>query len=486
MNLYVKYFSLLLFCCIINSVTLTRLSAQASPVNLISNGIYKVDKFTKVNFSFNHQNELIKLAFINNTVEAGISKQFADRLVLGSNISYNSYDDKVSDNKSFGLLRAKVDAVFTPARKASVFGNVTFQSKNFKGSVDNNYQAVLYTFGANLIPNSKKNIRFQIQGNKQFSEKDKLNFNQISPQIIYTLKKSQEKSFNLGLDCDLLKFAETNNFNDYQNFSANFRWQNNINKKGLSRNLSVTYKQYPNNSKKGYYMLGFIMEKRTGSVKDEKSSVSSFSSIINIMAQRENNILKDYLDLHWDRSKIRPKCYSNMNILTRLWNNYEMITGDISSLPDHFIDFFSEFGPYYRNITDGDVKIICLKIGFVVGGHLLFNFDEESFIRNGNSVRGGFAVSGNIKILKASLVLTGSYERSLIICIENGDNLFRKPSSFKFNFDYRQPIKNNWDMHFNLSTYDLRTVATSETRINPIVKKSSLCFSGGLVYRIVL
>ena len=132
-----------------------------------------------------------------------------------------------------------------------------------------------------------------------------------------------------------------------------------------------------------------------------------------------------------------------------------------------------------------------------MGGHLFFNFDEDYFRRNGNSVRTGIAASSNIKILKATLFLGGSYERSLILTKETtfdpisgniayGKDLFRKPSSFQFTVDFRQPVKNNLDIHFNLSTYDIRTDATFETSINPVEKKSNLRFSGGVLYRFAM
>jgi hypothetical protein len=174
-----------------------------------------------------------------------------------------------------------------------------------------------------------------------------------------------------------------------------------------------------------------------------------------------------------------------------------MAGNDTSSYPDHYIDFYGEFGPCFRNVTDGTVKIEVLKIGLVMGGHLFFNFDEDNFNRDGNSVRGGFTVSSNIKILKANLVLGGTYEWSKILCKETsynpntgiivyGENLYRKPTSFQINIDYRQPIKDKWDVHFNLSTYNIRTDATYETSINPVKEKSSLRFSGGLIYRFSL
>jgi hypothetical protein len=464
---------------------------------LMFNGNFQIDNQTQANISLGHQNELMQTAFTNNIIEAGITKQFSDKMVLSSNIGYNIYDDKASDYNSFGLFRAGLNANFTPSDKTNLFGNASYQSKNFSDLGDNNYQGIMYGFGANLIIAPDKNIKLQMQGNSQMSEKAFFNFNQINPQILYSRKKSQGKIFSLGLDYDLLKFTADNNFSDYQRYKADFRWRNTMKNSALSRNLNFIYKQYPNNSKQDYFRLGYIFEKRKGSLRDEKSSISSFSYLFTIITQREDNFLTDYLDIRWNKSGTRKKSYSTLNIYTRLWNNALALSGDTAKYPDHIIDFYGEIGPFFRGSGDGSVKITGLKAGFVAGGHLFFNFDEDYILRNGNSVRGGFAVSGNIKIYKASLALAGSYERSLVLTkataydpfsgnLVYGDNIYRKPSSFQLNINYRQPIGNRWDVRFNLSTYEIRTDATFETSINPIERKSNLRFSGGLIYRFAL
>ena len=413
-----------------------------------------------MNFALNHQNELIQTAFSNSVLNAGLTRQLNSKMSLGANISYDIYDDKASDNNSFGFLRAGINAVINSSRKVNVFANAGYQSKDFKNSGNNDYQGIVYSAGTSLTPDSKNNIRIQVQGNLQSGEKDYLNFTQITPQFIYTHKKDKEKSFTLGLDYDMLRFTLTSNYNDYRKYKTDLKWRNRINDVVASRYLNLAYKQYPGNSKQDYYRMGYILERRTGQMAEQKSSVTSFSYLINVMANREDNFLRDYLDLRWDRSSVRPKGYSNVNFLTRLWNNLDMVSDDTSSYPDHYIDFYGEFGPCFRNVTDGTVKIEVLKIGLVMGGHLYFNFDEDNFNRDGNSVRGGITASSNIKILKANLVLGGTYEWSLILCKETsydpntgnivyGENLYRKPTSFQFNIDYRQPIKDKWDVHFN-------------------------------------
>lgn len=464
---------------------------------LAISGLYQIDKDTKLDFAVNQQNELIQTAFTNNVLDAGITRQFSDKMVLGANVNYNIYSDQLTDNNSFGLLRAGVNAVLNPSRKANIFANAAFQSKNFRTSGNNDYKGLMYVVGTNLSPDSKNNIRIQIQGNKQSGEKDYLSFMQLSPQFLYTHKKSREKSFSIGLDYDMLKFAETNSFNDFRKYKTDFRWRNKINDRLLSRNLNLTYKQFPNNSKQDYYRMGYTIEKRRGLITDQKSTVSSLSYLFNVIANRKDNLLRDYLDLRIDKSSVTPKGYSSLNILTRIWNNFDMLAQDTISYPDHFIDFYGEFGPYLRNISDGTVKIEGLKIGIIMGGHLFFNLDSDYFKRNGNSVRLGIAASSNIKISKATLFMGVSYERSFVLTrkttfnpltgnIVYGEDLLRKPSSLQFTIDFRQPVKNNWDIHFNLSTYDVWTDATFETSINPVKMKSNLRFSGGIIYRFAL
>jgi SH3-like domain-containing protein len=472
-------------------------SSSTTSRRLAFAGNYQIDKNTRLDFGLNHQNELIQTAFSNNALNAAITRQFSEKVIMGADLNYNNYNDKVSDQNSFGHLRAGVNARLNPSKKANIFVNTSYQTKNFTTPDNNDYEGLTYVLGANLSPDLENNIRIQIQGNSQSGEKGYLTFNQVSPMLTYTHRKGKEKTFSLGLDYDMLRFEETNNLSDYQKYKADLRWRRSLDGKLLSRIMNLTMKQYPNNPDQDYYRLGYVMESRTGSLREGRSSVSSYSYLINVFAQRYDNPQRDYIDLRWDRSGSRPKSFSTMNVLTRLWNNLDMFDNDTTAFPDHYIDFYGEFGPYFRNVSEGTVKIDGLKIGLIMGGHMFFNFDDEYFNRNGNSVRGGIIASSNIKIYKGSLLLAGTYERSLVLTkqttydpfsgnIVYGDDLFRKPSSFQFNIDYRQPVKNNWDIHLNLSTYEVRTDATFETSINPVEKKSSLRFSGGLVYKFTM
>lgn len=465
---------------------------------LMFTGTYKIDNSTTANMAINHQKELIQTAFSNTAIDAGIARRFSDRMVMGANVNYNLYSDKASDINSFRMLSAGVNGAFNPSDKVNFFANAGYQSKNFKTAENNGYKGFIYVLGTNLAPNTKNLISIRIQGNTQSGEKDYLTFNQISPNFLYTHKRSKEKLFSLGLDFDVLKFAETNNINDYQKYKADLRWKNIIRKDRLStRNLNLIYKQFPNNPRQDYYRMGYTIENRKGSLRDNLSSISSFGYLANVYALREDNLMRDYLDLRWDRSKIRPKMYSNLNFLTRLWNNIDMFDNDTASFPDHFIDFYGEVGPSFRSLSGGRIKIEGLRVGLLVGGHIFFNFDEDNVMRNGNSVRGGISASSNIKILKGSLMLAGSYERSLVMTSQKtydpntgmivyGDIMYRKPSSFQFNVDYRQPFRKNWDIHCNLSNYGIRTDATLETSINPVEQKSSLRVMGGLIYRFAI
>jgi hypothetical protein len=472
-------------------------SSSTTSRRLSFDGNYQIDKATNLNFLANHQNELIQSAFINNTIEAGITHQFADKFALGTNVGYNNYTDKTSDINSFGLTHAQVNAQFTPTNKIRFFGNVNVQSKKFNASGDNDYQGVALMLGTNLIQSSGNILKIQINSNNQTSKKNYLQFHQVTPQFSYTIKKSPERSVILGIDYDLLTFVVDNNVNDYQKFRFNFLTRNNSRNKGLTKKFDLIYKQYPNSPGQDYLRIGYTYESREGTASDKKTSVSSLSYILTLVTQRKNNFLKDYLDIRWDKSVTRPRSYSNSNICMKFWNNFEKMLNDTTAVPEHLMDFYSEFGPYFRNNSDGNVRITDLKAGLILGGHLYFRFNSNAFISNGNSARCGLALNTNIRVYNGTILLGGSYERSFILCkvanynttsgdITYGKNLLRKPSSIQFSIDYRQPISDNWDLHFNLNTYEIRTDATTETSINPVDKKSSLRVTGGLIYRFAI
>lgn len=464
---------------------------------LTFDGNYQIDKATRLKMMINHQNELVQTAFTNNTVEAGISRQFGNKFLIGSNAGYDSYKDKFTAKNSFGLFRAGLNTLFTPAKKISFTGNLNFQSKDFKETDANNYQSLIYSLGTNIMANQKNNIRIQVQGNKQLSSRDYLDFSQISPRLIYTYKKSPDRVFSLDLDYDQLKYSGNSNFNDFGKYKTAFQWRNSNKIRTLTNTLDFIYKQFPNNGRQDYFRVGHRTERRKGSLRDEKSSVSSFQFMVTVITMRKDNNLTDFFDLRWDKTKLKPRWYSTSNLYLKMFNNIEKMIADSTNMPDHFVDFYREFGPSFRDLSDGNVRISSLKVGLILGGHVYFNFDENYFNRNGNSLRGGLAVSTNMNIYKASLTAGGSYERSVIISKETsynpyngeliyGDNLYRKPSSFQFNIDFRQPVGRNWDIHFNLGTYSIWTDATFETSINPVDRKSNLRLSGGVIYRFAL
>ena len=482
-----------------NSTTSTRLAF---------NGIYQIDPSMSVEAGIHHQNELIQTPFSNTTIETGISKTFANKLQLKGKLDYENYNDKSTATNTFGFINTGINVMYNPSRKSNIYGNINYRAKDYSILEENNYQSVFYTLGTSMTPEENKTLRFQVLGTSQFSERDFMRFNQINPTFYYMVKQNQKKSFNAGFDVDILKFATTNNSNDYQKYKMELLWRISRSKKILMKKLNLTYKSHPFNKLQDYVRIGYNLQRRKGSP-EKKSSSSSFSTIFTYVVNRENMMAPDQFDLRWDKSKTGPTGFFNINIFNRFWNNF--VKSDTTSF-DNVIDFFSEFGPNIRNISHGTVAFNSLKIGFILGGHIYYNFskliftseqtDEEAnpfkdtFFRNGSSVRGGIGITSGFKIKNASLELAGSYERSLVLqkqasmdtsgTMIYGDNLMRKPSSFQFRIDFRLPLYQNWDIHFNLNNYLIRTDATIETSINPIEKKSNLRFSGGLIYRFAL
>jgi hypothetical protein len=473
-------------------------------------GTYQIDPSMSLDAGINYQNELIQTPFTNTSIETGISKKFANKLQLQGKLDYENYDDKTTATNTFGLFNTGINALYNPSNKANISGNIRFLSKNYSNLEENNYQGVFYAFGTTFIPDENRNIRFQITGTSQFSEKDFLHFNQINPMFNYMVIKNPKKSLKFGIDVDFLKFASSTNPGDYQKYKMEMLWRNSRSKKILSKNLNLTYKSFPLCNIQDYVRIVYVSQRKKGSLTEKKSSSSSFSTILTYIVQRKDMVATDQLDLRWDKSKTGTAGYFNTNIFNRLWNNFEKT--DSTSF-DNSIDFYTEFGPLIHDISHGTVSFTSLKIGVVFGGHIFYNFskflfpDENSvdetnpfkdtFFRNGSSIRGGIAITSAFKIKKASLELAGNYEKSLVRQKQTsidyntgdliyGDNLTRNPSSIQFRIDFRLPVYQNWDIHFNLSTYTIRTDASPETSINPIESKSNLRFSGGLIYRFAL
>ncbi len=457
-------------------------------------GAYKINNVTETNLSIRHQHELMQTPFTNTSVDAGISARLREDLRLRGNMGYTDYSDRAFGSNSFGQFNAGLSAAYVPTEVVNINSNFRFTNKSFSGISDNNFHGISYFTGITLTPDRKNNIVLQVQGNMQASDADYMNLNRVNPQIRYGLRADDGRSFGVVVDFDMISFAEGNNANDFRKFSTDFLWRSSKDGSILSRKLQFDSKMHPFNDRQNYLRFGYQSEKRTGSLRDNRSFTTSFSTILTYITEREDLFLTDYIDIRFDNSMIAGKGFITLNIFNRFWNNF---TREDDNWTDHLLNIYFEAGPYFRNAGSGTVRFNNFKFGLIAGGNIFYNFDEEYFMRNGNSLRGGFSAGGNIRILSASISLAASYERSLIVgketsynpitgYVEYGDILYRFPSSLQFRIDYRQPVYRNWDLHFNTSSYNIRTGATEENSINPVAKRSNMRYFGGLVYRFAM
>jgi len=456
-------------------------------------GTYQVNNRTSANAAFNHQNELMQTQFTSTSVNSGISTKPSENLDLGGTMGYQDYRDKETGSNSYGQLHAGLRIAYDPGERTRFYGNLGMRNKAFRNRADQNYTGVYYSAGIAFIPDHQRNLAFQIRGNSQFSEADYLHFNQINPQIRYTSNKTRDKSFAFTVDMDMIAFGVTNQANDYQKFSTDFLWRKKKEKEIRTRKLYLSSKLHPFNNRQNYGRFNYTVSRRRGSVREKRSSNTTFSTLLNVYLQREELFLTDYMDIRFDQSSTGKRSFFTFNVFNRFWNNFAKT--DTTRI-DHVTDLYCSVGPYYRSRGAGKVKLGNLKIGVILGGHIAYNLDEQFIVRTGNSLRGGLMASGSIRIYRGSIAFTGSYERSLITAnvpvdpvtddIDLENILWRRPNSVRFKIDYRQPVAKNWDIHFNVSNYHIRTDATIQTSANPIERRSNMRIYGGVVYRFAI
>lgn len=456
-------------------------------------GIYQVNNRTSIDAAVNHQNELMQTRFTSTSVNSGISTKLAENLDLGGILGYYDYRDKETGSNTYGQLHAGLQVAYDPGERTRLYGNFGMRNKAFRNRADQNYTGFFYSAGMAFIPGTNKNLALQIRGNSQISDADYLHFNQINPQIRYTSEKTRDKSFAFTFDMDMIAFGATNQANDYQKFTTDFLWRKKKEKETRTRKLYLSSKLHPFNDRQDYGRFLYTVSRRRGSVREKRSSNTTFSTLLNVYLQREELFLTDYMDIRFDQSSTGERSFFTFNVFNRFWNNFAKTD---TTWIDHVSDLYCSVGPYYRSRGAGKVKLGNLKVGVILGGHIAYNLDEQFIVRTGNSLRGGLMASGSFRIYRGSIAFSGSYERSLITAgvpvdpvteeIDLENILWRRPNSIRFKIDYRQPVAKNWDIHFNVSNYHINTDATIETSANPIERRSNMRIYGGVVYRFAI
>ncbi len=458
--------------------------------NVDFKGLYKVNGNTTITGGLRYQEEVIRTPFASMRVDAGIKNNFNNHLSLKANIGYDNYNDKYDNTNDFNVLKAAANLSVPFGKKSQLSGHLSHSLRKYKVAGGSNFASTRYMFNAFFKNNPKLETNIYLRGNLQSSAVNYLNFNQLNPGIVLKKVRVPGKSFSTLIDLNIYKYSGEAERSNFSRGRLDLKWMRRKAGKNKTSYLGLIGKQFPNNERLNYIRANTAFTTTKGNLGLGRSKTSTFRATYTYYMLQDTTSLVDYMDMRFDRIKSGRKGFINFNIFGRLLNS---IGRDIDVY--HTFDIYLTAGPIFGNRKSKNA--FNLRIGPVIGTHILVGSVAEFWENNGTSLRAGIAMQGNINIKKASMRFMGAYERQFLVTnkyvIDNvtgeltvGEIIVRKPNSIQFDFDFRLPISHVWDVHFNVNHYNIMTDATNETSINPNEQNMRLRMVGGVIYRFIL
>jgi len=460
--------------------------------NLDFSGLYKVNGNTTITGGVRYQEEVIRTPFASMRVDAGIKNNFNNQMNLVANLGYDNYNDKFDNANDFNVIRAGANLSVPFGKKSQLSGHLSHSIRKYKIEGGSNFASTRYMLNAFLRNNSKLETNIYFRGNLQSSAVNYLSFNQLNPGIVLKKRRVPGKSFSTLIDLNIYKYSGEAERSNFSRGRLDFKWMRRKTGKNKTSYLGFIGKQFPNNERLNYIRANTAFTSTKGNLGLGRSKTSTFRATYTYYMLQDTTSLVDYMDMRFDRIRSGRKGFINFNMFGRLLNS---IGRDMDVY--HTLDMYLTVGPIFGNRKSKNT--FNLRIGPVIGAHILVGSEVEFWENNGTSFRGGIAMRGNINIQKASIRFMGTYERQFLITNEYdlnddtgeltvGEVIVRKPNSFQFDFDFRLPISQRWDVHFNVNYYNIITDATEEASIldNPNDQNMRLRMVGGVAYRFIL
>ena len=441
-------------------------------------GGFIINKSSQVNVSFTSKSEVLQTPY--KTKNYGIVFNFSGikKLLLSTNINYNSYDDAFTLNNDYGRFQFDANVRHQLSSKANFRYHYSFLKNNYKIDDGGNYSNQKLSAIANLKINEIAKLVISMLANFENSDSEYHKFNRLLPSISYQ-RKIGDKRTNLKFRFENLVFKELE-LRDYNRLVLSYLVKNRDINKRKTTDLSVSAKTFPNNDISDYYQ---IKTKFSSSIIGKKSKRKSLALYTNIYPNATDN---SFTDFRYDYNVISSTFY-NLSAYYRLWHNTFASDGDSStSASPSIVDLSGKFG----------FKVGPIRIGPTVGLHAILDFDEdEIFKRDGNLFRLGGIAEGTIllpKMINISLMLAydyGSvYNEELAIStstgeITTGELQERHPTTLQFTSTISAPLIHNLELIGRMNYYKINTDMDETISINPIEFTKQMSFQLGIRYR---
>ncbi|MBD3387297.1 hypothetical protein GF407_20500 [candidate division KSB1 bacterium] len=430
-----------------------------------------LDERSNVTAAFTHKNDVIQTPYGSSDLNLGYNVRTESGVNLRTFANWHGYNDKSFDRNSFNRMGLGYHLLYDLSPTTLLFNDFRFQNKNFKETDDFNYNSSNFKAGLKHRICPQRQVMFTLNGTIQASDAAYLHFNRFVPQLRYE-KRADGRSFEAGLETGHLGYKDEANGQNYHRERLDLAWAGN----NSSRQIFLIGKQFPNNQAQGYIKLGGQMN--WFRYVDRKSTRNHVSLLYVHYPQAEDRQV-NYFDIRVDRSHDMKSNYYNFNVFSRIWTKSEA-----TFLRDHILDFYGVWGWRFGKI----------RVGPLLGAHLLLNKESKVFLRDGNSLRAGLDFTGLFVFKTSRLNITLRYERNFLFSSEldidastgeatYGELVTRKPSTLQLVTDFRVPVSTDLELHFILKKYEIDLDLDEETSVDPLMSRSRLVLMAGLGYR---
>lgn len=446
--------------------------------NFAITGGFIINKSSQVNVNFTSKSEVLQTPYKTRNFGIGYNFSGFKKLLLNTNINFNSYDDAISLNNDYSRFQFNLNAKHQLSPKSFFNYNYSFLNNNYKIGDETDYSNQKLSAIANLKLNPITKLVISMLANFENSDSEYHKFSSLLPSVSIQ-KKIGDKRTNLKFRFENLVFEDLI-LRDYNRMVLSYLVNNRDINKRRTTDLSISSKSFPNNDISDYYQ---IKGKFSSSIIGKKNKRKSLSLYTNIYPNATDN---SFTDFRYDYN-IVSGVFTNLSAYYRLWHNMFASDSDSSaSASPSIVDLSGKFG----------FKIGPIRIGPTIGLHAILDFDEdEIFKRDGNLIRLGGVAEGTIllpKMINISLMLAydyGSvYNEELTIAsltgeITLGELQERHPTTLQFTSTISAPLMHNLELIGRINYYKINTDMDETLSINPIEFTKQMSFQIGIRYR---
>lgn len=432
-------------------------------------GNYIFNKSSKARIMFGNKREVLGTPYKTSNYGVGYCYTNIDKLLLNTNINFNSYEDDILSNNDYGRFKFNTNVKHQLSSGNLFQYGYSFMKNNFDIGDERDYSSHKLSAIADLEVSNMSKFVLSVLANFENSDSDFHNFTSLLPSLSFQ-SKDGDKRKNVNFRYENIVY-ENLELLDYNRLLLSYLGNNSYINKRTTTDLAFSIKSFPNNDIGDYYQ---IKTRFASSIIGGKNKRKSFTLFTNLYPNAENS---NFTDLRFD-SNTMSDLSANFSIYYRLWHDiFTNTDGSIMTDKPSVLDLSSKFG----------FKIGHIFIGPSFGLHAILDFESDEIIeRDGNLIRVGGVVEGPIiSSSNFNATIMAAYDYGFVYDTSEllGELEGRHPTTIKVTSTISAPIVRNIELIGRINYYKINTDMDEKISVNPIEFTSRMSFQLGIRYR---